>query len=400
MARDFWLNKRPVIETRKINKKLIIPAFSYNSFWARRSLEATASITASCGFALNRDMSSDFTLDFWFKTFSADNSSKSILRNHALVSDFEQLFIRLENKSLYIDVQKDASVDTLKSDDNIAINEWVHITVTYDGSTIKLYVNGKKQATEHIVASPLDQDGTGNYALIGALDNSSLNPFTGLYGPIRAWNFAADQFQVTRLFKGPSFVTETGLLMYYPFRQLTNTGIVIRATNEVTGIAGVIASANTGYSVETSDLAPQSLGSSYAVARSVISLDYPVSLLFPAKPPADHNFGLIVSWEDSEGNIQRRSVFSVDGLINRPAFSPYRGEKLPIPFELEIWNIDGNPTVNLAEDYTLYISKTTHPLTNIDHESQLEVSTILDNTLAESYALTTFPLVFNTQQTF
>jgi hypothetical protein len=76
------------------------------------------------------------------------------------------------------------------------------------------------------------------------------------------------------------------------------------------------------------------------------------------------------------------------------------GENLGSSFTLEFWNVDGANTTVLPQDYVLGISSCTNPTTSYDKTQQSAVTVTADSTLAKTYPLTPFPLVFNTQQTY
>jgi hypothetical protein len=79
----------------------------------------------------------------------------------------------------------------------------------------------------------------------------------------------------------------------------------------------------------------------------------------------------------------------------------YKGERLPATFTLECWNVDGNETIDLDEDVILELSKKTLPQSSIDRtaiNSNLTINTLLACPFTNGYA--TFPLTFNTQQTY
>jgi gliding motility-associated-like protein len=97
----------------------------------------------------------------------------------------------------------------------IQANTWYHIAGTYDGSSIKYYVNG---------CLVIDQPASGNIvtnALLTAIGNQSSNQteqFIGMIDEVRIWNVARTQAQIqSNMNNLPNPQTQIGLLAYYKF---------------------------------------------------------------------------------------------------------------------------------------------------------------------------------------
>jgi len=91
-----------------------------------------------------------------------------------------------------------------------------------------------------------------------------------------------------------------------------------------------------------------------------------------------------------------------DGYDVNPIPVTYRGQRLPSTVTLEIWNIDGNTTVDLEdalEMLTSILHVVTSPLTTT-RTSDLSTELSINTLLAEPFPLTPFPLTFATQQTY
>lgn len=121
------------------------------------------------------------------------------------------------------------------------LNVWHHLAATYDGATIRIYING-------ILAASRPQTGaiTTNSNTLG-LGNQPGFPeqFGGRADEIRIWNVARSQAQIqSNMMKELDPTTQTGLVSYYTFNQGVvsgnNTGLSLlidhSATNSNNGL--------------------------------------------------------------------------------------------------------------------------------------------------------------------
>ena len=82
--------------------------------------------------------------------------------------------------------------------------DWVHVVLTYDGTTSILYVNADPKATSNHSGN-IDYDHVGNF-LIGVYDDpigSYWFPYAGLIDEVAVWDRALDQTEVTFLYNNP-----------------------------------------------------------------------------------------------------------------------------------------------------------------------------------------------------
>jgi gliding motility-associated-like protein len=111
-------------------------------------------------------------------------------------------------------------------------NQWYHIAGTYDGATIKYYVNGclviSQAATGNLVTQNL-------ITAIGNISCCSNEQFYGNIDELRVWNIARSQAQIQANMNNlPSPTTQLGLLAYYQF---TNNLLNAQGNATFNGIA-------------------------------------------------------------------------------------------------------------------------------------------------------------------
>ena len=134
-----------------------------------------------------------------------------------LASDDKPL-VTIRNAGGWLDV---------KGTSAIAPNTWAHLAATYNGSTVKLYVNGVEAATAAAVSYT-----PGSRILdIGRRPDGEETRFAGRIDEVRIWNTARTQTQIANAKDNPLAGTETNLLAYYNFNQGTANGTNTGVTN-------------------------------------------------------------------------------------------------------------------------------------------------------------------------
>lgn len=103
------------------------------------------------------------------------------------------------------------------------LNLWTHVAVVYDGSAMKVYMNGTLQNSEPASGSVQTND----YALyIGRQGKSSDNMFVGALDEIRIWNVARSAEEIQDGMHHDLTGSESGLVAYYDLDSYTGNGIV------------------------------------------------------------------------------------------------------------------------------------------------------------------------------
>jgi hypothetical protein len=100
------------------------------------------------------------------------------------------------------------------SNSSLTPDEWNFVTMTYDGTAVKIYINGALDFT-HTVTDNFTQDYIGNFYLGARSDG--LEPFNGKMDDIHIWNTALTQDEVQSYMATSPAGSETGLVGYWKF---------------------------------------------------------------------------------------------------------------------------------------------------------------------------------------
>jgi hypothetical protein len=167
------------------------------------------------------DYSSGFTVEAWVKA--------DALTNHgALVSKFansnrEFSVLLLNTGVVEYSISFNGSTEQyFNGNTTLNAGTWYHIALTYDGSTMRAYLNGVADGTKSVSGSIR----VGSSPLyIGARSEGSLSRFfDGTIDEVRIWTTTRSQADIQGNMNSELSGNETGLLAYYNFNQGTPGG--------------------------------------------------------------------------------------------------------------------------------------------------------------------------------
>jgi len=399
---NFWGKFRPVIETKKLRKTITLEDFTarcgpqLGSMYLASSAGGRASYanhTSVAQAALDFDF--NVTIEGWFKfeSFSAGYVI-ALTDTIALNSTYMQLGVD-GNGKIVCNVLIGAAMATSTS--IVPQGQWAHICAVYNGTDIRLYLNGELAGTP--VAYTQD--------LILSTPVVMFNPLaavTNYYtAECRIWKGARTAHQIYASYKHRRDLgtIDTSLKFYYKFNEKINDSLI--TTEEA--ISGenfsIIAASQSGSGITYDENPPLIYGASFIVAQYNVTLPYKSAIQFPVMFPSDIDFMLVVRWTDSDNVTQRRRLNDMEGVDIAPFPAKYAGETLPLSYVFEVWNVDGASSITLSTDLVIYTSLTSQPTSDTDHVNVVAVTNpTIDTTLGEPFPVTSFPLEFDTQQTY
>jgi len=140
--------------------------------------------------------------------------------------DFSYIFkIWNENDNLSIELSEDnfyGDLVTLESTASVPVNEWTHVSVTYNANDVKLFFNGIEDNSTN--ASGTIRNSIADL-LIGAnqFGINTIENFSGLIDEVRVWNVARTQAQIYQDMHNQLRGDEPGLIGYWNFNEGSGT---------------------------------------------------------------------------------------------------------------------------------------------------------------------------------
>lgn len=161
------------------------------------------------------------TIECWVKTAPASTGYESIIDYGTLANNQRAaLYLEAGTGKLYYSAFSNDAAGT----SNIRDGNWHHCAASFDGTNLRLYVDGNLETT-----SPKTFATIGTAFEIGSQIGAGSEFFDGKLDELRVWNVARTQDQI-RAFKNVQLAgNEAGLVAYYNFNQGiadgTNTGL-------------------------------------------------------------------------------------------------------------------------------------------------------------------------------
>ena len=192
---------------------------------------------------------SALSFEGWIKPSSFKSASpyiSSIMGTE--VSDSNSAFLRLgdaglANNKLQFVVSINNVQQKLASATALNANTWYHVAATYDGSNMKIYINGTLDATK---AQSGSVNSTGAFN-VGYLYNTSRN-FNGKVDEVRVWKRALSQTEISQNMCNVS-VPATSLAAYWKFNEGSGSTVQDTSGNGVTLTLTGVDSSNWGTDV-------------------------------------------------------------------------------------------------------------------------------------------------------
>lgn len=191
--------------------------------------------SSESGTAGNLNISgSALSLEGWIKASSFKAASpyiSSVMGTE--VSDSNSAFLRLgdiniANNKLQFVVSINNVQQKLTATTALAANTWYHVAATYDGSAMKIYINGVLDASRAQTGS-INSNGAFN---VGYLYNTSRN-FNGKVDEVKVWKRALSQTEISQ---NMCYVTlpATSLAAYWKFNEGSGSSVQDSSGNGVT----------------------------------------------------------------------------------------------------------------------------------------------------------------------
>ena len=166
------------------------------------------------------DLTKAITVEGWFKVDSFTKPWQSIISK----GDSAWRISRAgEGNSLEFAIDRGATGLYIQGSKAVNDGRWHHVAAVYDGSAMKLYIDGVLDA-QKTTSEPI---ATNNYDVwIGANAEQPGRNFAGQLDEFRVWNVARSQSDITANMSRSVDETTPGLLAYWKFDESTGTTII------------------------------------------------------------------------------------------------------------------------------------------------------------------------------
>ena len=163
------------------------------------------------------------SMSFYFKAHSTTNDWRLISIRYSGSDDiriFHATSIGAGKLSFALD---DGTAVTFSED--FTTNEWYHVVMTHDGTTLKAYFNG---VLVQSAASDFNYSGTNGLFYIGRYTGGTFSYYDGEFSNFKLFNTALTAAQVADLYNNPEKVVPTGvsdsaLKLWLPMQEGTGT---------------------------------------------------------------------------------------------------------------------------------------------------------------------------------
>lgn len=204
-----------------------------------------ANDVVNCGTSLNAtlDPLNTITVEAWVKP-STNTGLGVIIGNYANSNQSSmQFLLRRDNNNYAFWVSGNPGVfNVVNATNAVTINTWQHVAGVWNGSDLKIYVNGVLMGTTTGVTESSFATTTNTTMIGNNQAGTGAERFTGSIDEVRIWNFARTIEQINGSKNCELQGSQSGLIAYYNFNQGIDAGnnAGVTTLNAVTGPNGTL----------------------------------------------------------------------------------------------------------------------------------------------------------------
>lgn len=217
-----------------------------------------------CGTASNLDITIG-TWEAWVNLSTLSTNSRIFFKENAdgFGSGTYESYFLAANGKFQADIKIGATNYSVTSVTSPLTNTWYHVAVTFDGLSLKMYINGILEVTNALTIGAMNP-GTGHLSLGASYANPASSALTGNIDEARLWNRALCQNEIQAQMNCELNGSEPGLILYYKL----NAGIANGVNTGITSVTDVAGGDNTG---TLSSFSLSGLNSNWVAPGAVIS---------------------------------------------------------------------------------------------------------------------------------
>ncbi|KAF5076424.1 Bacterial Ig domain protein [anaerobic digester metagenome] len=160
-----------------------------------------------------------FTMEAWVYPTQLNRDQAVISTLSVNSATGMELHLAADNKPL-VTIRNGSGWLDVKATAAVALNTWAHLAATYDGSAVKLYING----VEAVTAAAASYASGASNLFIGRRPDNEEKRFAGRIDEVRIWGVARTQSEIENAKNNSLAGNEANLLAYYNFNHGTAGG--------------------------------------------------------------------------------------------------------------------------------------------------------------------------------
>jgi len=234
------VNPHPM--TKKILYSLYCSAF-FLSLSAQNALNFDGvDDRVNCGNNVSLQLSGNaISLEAWIypTAWSAQVWQGNIINKENNAPDYGYMLRCGDNGRLNFNIGSGSWNELSSAPNTLTLNTWQHVAGTYDGTKIRLYVNGLLVDSQNVSAN--FSSGLQNLT-IGNWSNTTNRPFMGSIDEVRVWNIVRSRAEIANNMNTEFCTAPAGLVAYYQL----NEGLAGQGNSGVITATDLSANANNG----------------------------------------------------------------------------------------------------------------------------------------------------------
>jgi hypothetical protein len=153
------------------------------------------------------------TIETWVKRSTSDNLQTVISNYQTITTTPHEFLFRIDNNKIRLFLN---STLVAQSTSDIPVGTWTHLAATYDGASVKIYVNGVLETTSSFTGNL--NSASYDLKIGGGLTNNT-EYYSGDIGEVRLWKVARTASDIAANYQKQLFGNENDLVGYYKFNE-------------------------------------------------------------------------------------------------------------------------------------------------------------------------------------
>ena len=183
------------------------------------------------------NLTSAISIETWIKTDGLGSRQTIVSKGYPSTGEpYYQYHVEIRaGGEIYFPLSLNGTRQTTETSATINASQWYHIACVYDGSTIKVYIDGVEESSSNASGS-ISTYSTSFY--LGAYSghvSSNVGSFNGVMDEVRIWNDARTVTEIREYMHKELAGNESNLAAYYKMSNATGTSLTDNSSNSNTG---------------------------------------------------------------------------------------------------------------------------------------------------------------------